>query len=159
MKKTIRTSKLFAICLSIVLLTPSTNFVAADRGVGKWKLNLTKSKYPANKPPTVRKVKWIAIANGNGVKFSSERLGMEGSIEYTASFDGKDYPVKWAAEYETVSLRQINANTVESTYKRNGQVVGISKRVVSTDGTELTITSTGPSAEGEVSDELLFDKE
>jgi hypothetical protein len=43
-----------------------------------------------------------------------------------------------------VSLKRLDANTVVATYKRGGQVVAISRRVVSKDGRKMTITTNSP---------------
>jgi hypothetical protein len=40
---------------------------------------------------------------------------------YTANYDGKDYPVTGNPDWDMVSLKRINANTVEFTRKRAGK--------------------------------------
>ena len=49
---------------------------------------------------------------------------------YTAKFDGADYPVTGAHSYNGVSLKKINANTIEETDKRYGKVVDVSTMTV-----------------------------
>jgi hypothetical protein len=49
---------------------------------------------------------------------------------YTAKFDGADYPVTGAHSYNGVSLKKINANTIEETDKRDGKVVDVSTMTV-----------------------------
>jgi hypothetical protein len=47
-------------------------------------------------------------------------------VHYEAKFDGKDYPVSGISYADMVSVKRIDANTVESTLKKGGQVTRIS---------------------------------
>ena len=49
---------------------------------------------------------------------------------YTAKFDGADYPVKGAYGYDAVSLKRIDDHTFEETDKRNGTVIDVSRMTV-----------------------------
>jgi len=61
---------------------------------------------------------------------------------YTAKLDGKDYPYKGVFFADTVSLKRINAHTIEETDKLNGTIVDMSKMTVSADGKTLTTVTT-----------------
>jgi hypothetical protein len=56
---------------------------------------------------------------------------------YTAKFDGADYPATGAHSYNAVSLKKINANTIEETDKRDGKVVDVSTMTVN--GKTMTV--------------------
>ncbi len=59
---------------------------------------------------------------------------------YTAKFDGIDYPSKGA--YGTngaVSLKKIDAHTIEETDKRDGKATNVQKMTVSPDGRTMTL--------------------
>ena len=58
---------------------------------------------------------------------------------YTAKFDGADYPATGTHYYNAVSLKKINANTIEETDKRDGKVVDISTMTVSANGKMMTV--------------------
>ncbi|HKN23004.1 MAG TPA: hypothetical protein VJX73_16380 [Terracidiphilus sp.] len=58
---------------------------------------------------------------------------------YTAKFDGADYPVTGAHSYNGVSLKKINANTIEETDKRDGKVIDVSTMTISANGKMMTI--------------------
>ena len=77
-------------------------------------------------------------------KASAEELNMADQIgdSYTAKFDGKDYPVKGDPGVSSVTLKKIDANTIEETEKLNGQVLFISRMTVSADGRTMTVEST-----------------
>ena len=61
---------------------------------------------------------------------------------YTAKFDGKDYPYKGDPGVTSVSLKKIDANTIEETDKRDGKVIFISRMTVSPDGRTMKIENT-----------------
>lgn len=55
---------------------------------------------------------------------------------FTAKFDGTDAPVTGAYNYNSVSVKKVGANSVEETYKRDGNVVQVVKFTVA--GKSLT---------------------
>jgi hypothetical protein len=58
---------------------------------------------------------------------------------YTAKFDGKDYPYKGDPGTTSVSLKKIDANTIEETDKRNGKVISVARSAVGPDGKTMKI--------------------
>jgi hypothetical protein len=77
-------------------------------------------------------------------KSSGDALSMSQPTgeSYTAKLDGTDAPVKGAYTYNSVSLKRIDAHTIEETDKRDGTVVGVSKMTVSPDGKKMTVVYT-----------------
>ena len=64
---------------------------------------------------------------------------------YTAKFDGSDYPSKSAYGADgAVSLKKIDAHTIEETDKRDGKVTNVQKMTVSPDGKTMTIVAHDP---------------
>jgi hypothetical protein len=61
---------------------------------------------------------------------------------YDAKFDGNDYPYKGDPGVTSVSLKKIDANTIEETDKRDGKVIFVSRITVSPDGQTLTMENT-----------------
>jgi hypothetical protein len=61
---------------------------------------------------------------------------------YTAKFDGNDYPYRGAYSYDAVSLKKINARTIEETDKRAGNAIDDSTMTVSADGKSITVVDT-----------------
>ena len=61
---------------------------------------------------------------------------------YTAKLDGKDYPVKGAYFYNSVSLKRVDDHTIEETDKRDGKVVEVARISVSPDGKKMTVVAT-----------------
>ncbi len=74
------------------------------------------------------------VSTGDGLKFT----GSDGEA-YNIKFDGKDYPFKGGAGTAVVSVKRIDANTIEESYKAgDGTVLYVSRLSVSPDGKSLT---------------------
>ena len=119
---------------------------AVDLFAGEWTEDLSKTR--------LRQVTALKIeANGtDGVRFS-------GDFSYTARFDGKEYDLKNSTN-DTVSLQIVDAHTVDSTYRRDDQVAQRDLWVVSADGQEMTLTTTGVLETGQqVRENLVFRKQ
>ncbi len=58
---------------------------------------------------------------------------------YTAKFGGKDYPYKGDPGTTSVSLKKIDANTIEETDKRNDKVISVTRMTVAPDGRTMTL--------------------
>ena len=81
-------------------------------------------------------------SNGLTVTLQSTPNGMKMSdnngASYDAKFDGKDYPIQGDPGQTMVSLKKVDANTLEETDKRNGKVVYTAHITVSADGKKMT---------------------
>jgi hypothetical protein len=122
----------------------------ADPHLGTWVLNTARSKYTPGPPPTSQTS--VYAVEGNGWKITTRgtaALGLPTSTEFTVSFDGKDHPVRGNPDWDAVSIRRVDRNTVEFTRKRNGKVVQTATSMVSADGKIRTVTATGVNAKGE----------
>ena len=107
---------------------------ASDPRIGTWKLNVAKSKFSGPAPQSLTlKVE----ASGQGEKVTTEGVNAEGgriATQYTANYDGKDYPITGTPNADTVSLKRIDARTTERTNKKGGKVTAIITSDVSPDG-------------------------
>jgi len=119
---------------------------ATDLFAGDWTEDLSKTRLRQAMPLKIE-------SNGNdGVRFS-------GDFSYTARFDGKDYDLKNSTN-DTVSLQLVDAHTVDSTYKRDDQITQKDRWVVSADGAEMTLTTSGTLETGQqVKETLVFKKQ
>ncbi len=134
---------------------------AADPLVGTWKLNVAKSTYSPG--PAPKSITAKIEAAGEGEKLTAD--GVRGDdtpirVEYTAQYDGKDYPISGSPMADTVSLKRLDANTTERTDKKGGKVVQTLTRKLSSDGKTLTVTIKGTDAEGRPINNLaMFEKQ
>jgi hypothetical protein len=145
------------------LLAISSVVIAADTPdpvVGTWKLNAAKSTGSTAMPKSETRT---YKASGDGVALTWERVGADGkksSVKTTFKYDGKDYPVTGSPDFDALSAKRIDANTIDSTQKRMGKEVGTTRRTVSADGKTLTLVSKLTTAKGEeVSMNMVYDRQ
>jgi hypothetical protein len=87
-----------------------------------------------------------------GVRFSGE-------FSYTARFDGKQYDLKDSVN-DTVALELVDAHTVDAIYRRDDQIAQKDRWVVSADGQQMTVTTTGTLETGQrLRETLIFRKQ
>ena len=144
----------FATVLIFFVLTIGVVARAADQHSGTWKMNAAKSKYSITS--TIE-------SDENGVKVNSEGTDGEGKpthVQYDAKFDGQDYPITGAPNADTISVKRIDANTIQSTVKKGGEVVMTVTSTVSKDGKTRTSTFIGKDAQSrDVNNVVVYDKQ
>ena len=117
-----------------------------DPLAGEWTEDLSKTRMRQGLPLKIE-------ADGtNGVRFS-------GDFSYAARFDGKPYDLR-NSRNDTVTLQLVNTHTVDAIYRRDDQVTQKDTWVVSTDGQQMTLTTTGAFESGQhVTEKLVFKKQ
>jgi hypothetical protein len=150
----------FAMALLLVALALNVAAAAADQHSGTWKMNPVKSNYspgPAPKSSTVS-----INSDADNIKLSSDGIDAAGNpthVEYTAKYDGKDYPITGVPNVDTVALERPDASTIRSTMKKGDQVVMTVTSVISKDGKTRTSTFKGKNAEGQdINNVVVYDK-
>jgi hypothetical protein len=135
--------------LSLVIGSTRAVSAQSDPAVGTWKLNVAKSKYVPGPVPKSNVITITAAGSGYHVVAKGEdAAGKPTSIDYTATGDGKDSPVKGAPAYDTTSLKRVDANTTEQIRKKEGKMVQTATRKVSADGKTMTVTTRGKDESG-----------
>jgi hypothetical protein len=147
---------------NIVLFLAVGTAMAADVTTGTWKLNLAKSKYdPANLAPKSSISKLEAIEGG--IKAAVETVDAQGKpikYEFTAKYDGKDYPVKGDPTRDMVSYKKIDDYTFDTVNKMAGKATTTTRTVYARDGKSRTITTTGVNAQAQkVNSTAFYDKQ
>jgi hypothetical protein len=153
---------LIALALIAGLVCVSPVLYAADNQVGTWKLNLAKSKYdPANLAPKSTTAKLEAAADG--IKATVDTVNYENKTihyEFTAKYDGKDYPISGDPTRDSISYKRIDDYTFESVSKKAGKVTVTTRNVYAKDGKSRTLTTTGTNDKGQkVSNTTVWDKQ
>jgi hypothetical protein len=78
---------------------------------------------------------------------------------YTARFDGKEYDLRNSIN-DTVKLQLVDTHTVDAIYKRDDKITQKDRWVVSSDGQEMTVTTTGVMETGQqVRETIVFRKQ
>jgi hypothetical protein len=140
----------FVVLIGLVVLSPRPLLAQADPHTGTWVLNVAKSSYTPGPPP--KEQTSVFTVTGQTVKAATKGTSADGkptSTDYTANFDGKDYPVKGNPDWDAVSLRRVDSQTIEFTRKRAGKVVQTATSAVSKDGRTRTVTASGVNAQGQ----------
>lgn len=149
----------FVLVIGLVLLqgTPAK----ADLHIGKWELNLGKSKSSSAQTPKSETETFEV--SGNAVKVAVEGVDVDGkpiAYGYTIYDDGRTAPVTgyMANGADAVEVKQVNPNTTETLFKKGGKVIGSTRSLVSKDGKVLTVTSLDANGHP-IGDVLVFDKQ
>jgi hypothetical protein len=83
------------------------------------------------------------------------------NASYTAKYDGKEVQVTGNAPYDSIAIKQVNANTLTDERKKTGGPYKATGRtVVSNGGKTMTTTVKGTNADGkEFTQVFAFDKQ
>ena len=145
------------------LLALSSVAIAADTPdpvVGTWKFDAAKSK--GNVPMPKSETRTYAAAP-DGVALTYMRVsadGKESTVKTTFKYDGKDYPVTGSDDFDALSAKKVDANTIDSIQKRMGKEVGTTRRSVSADGKTLTLVSKLTTPKGtKVDTTMVYDRQ
>ena len=146
---------------ALCALSISFGVAAKDARLGKWKLNVEKSKFDPGPGP--KSLKLVFEPAGKGVHLKTEQVNADdskGGVEYTANFDGKDYPLKGSPIADMTSLKRVDATTVIRIDKKDGKPVMTYRSVTTKDGKSYTVDTEGTNAKGEaVKNHLVFERE
>jgi hypothetical protein len=140
-------------CALVISAIAAVAALGADNSIGTWKVNIDKSKYtPA--PMPVKSLTSVREAAPGGVKVTNSGERADGAAinaTYTAKYDGTASAVTGSgAPYDSISIKQVNANTFTyETKNANGKYHATGRMVVSADGKTMTSTSKGTNANGE----------
>lgn len=132
-----------------------------DLFVGQWVLHRGKSSFTGGSLPARRLTKFEIVPDGvKHITNTSPMANDSGfnTVEYTAKFDGRDYPVR-GSTVASISLRRIDPRTIERTAKLRGQVVETSTWVVAPDGKKLTVTAKGTDEGKPYSNTQIFERD
>ena len=160
MKRTLQAVATLAALLAFTLAATS----AADNPVlGKWKLNVEKSKYvPGPGPESMTRT---VEADGGKVKFTYEGVAANGSaISYTFSvaYDGKDYPISGSGATggaDAISVKQLGPRSFTATLKKAGAPVVNSAIEISADGKVTTMHISSADGKGHTDNSVIYERQ
>ena len=122
--------------------------LAADPFVGEWTQDLGKTRMRQGQGLALK----IEADGSGGVRFL-------GDFSYTARFDGKPYDLK-NSRNDTVTLELVDPHTVDASYRRGDQVTQKDRWMVSADGQQMTVSTTGTLETGQrLTEKLVFKKQ
>jgi hypothetical protein len=136
------------VAVVVAALSLESHFLLAqakDPLFGHWVLDVSRSTFAAA-APVKRTMQFMAVPNGIRQTITTTTGGLANvtyQLVYTAKFDGHEYPADVASSLDTVSLKRIDARTVERIGKVKGQVAQTETYAVSPDDHTLTVTQEG----------------
>jgi hypothetical protein len=149
------------LALCLIAVSAKNGWSQDDPWLGTWKLNVAKSKYIPGPPP--QSVTLIQEAAEGGTKVTVKGVDAEGrpfGSESTLKFDGHDYPVPGNPAWDTMSVKRVDAYTLDFTRKKAGKIVQSGTDVVAKDGKTRTMTARGVTMKGEeLMNIAVFDKQ
>ena len=128
--------KHFYSSLVLACLLASTLWAASDPFLGKWKLNMDKSKFTGEQTK-------IEDLGGRKYKWTS------GNVTNTYTADGTDQPTQFG---NTVAITAVDANNWKMVIKKDGRVLSSMTHTLSADGKTQTIKGTGNKPDGTTDD-------
>jgi hypothetical protein len=165
-------------CLKRVLLTTvagaavfvlvANSLMAANQGsasgkdlvIGTWNLNASKSKFTPG--PTPKSQTRVYEAHGDKVKATIKTVYPDGRtsvVDYEADYDSVEYPIIGIPGIDAIKLKRINDRKAEAILTHAGTEMGTAQRVISDDGTTMTITYTGVLQGQKVKNVAVYDKQ
>jgi hypothetical protein len=122
-----------AVLLMVGIPIISLSAKSRNAALGTWKLNVAKSKYEPGSAPKEQTLTYEAA--GRAVRVTSQSIDARGNniLQYSATYDGQDYPVSGGVDSDTTSLKRIDANTMErpeSSYGRQARQCGEQARIL-----------------------------
>jgi hypothetical protein len=144
-----------------IVTFPQPGFAQSDRFVGTWQLNLAKSKFTPGPPPKSGTL--YIHGEGQNRRDSAVAIDAQGNpmaAVLTHIYDGQPHPVTGLQTIDAAAYTRADANTLNYTYMKAGNVVSIGTIIVSQDGKTLTIAGTGTNANGQPTNNItVYDKQ
>ena len=113
--------------------------------LGSWKLDV--EQIEVCRSDTVRRsMMFKAVPNGITQSITTTTAGnaqITYHLEYTAQFDGKDYPADVASYFNTIMMKRVDGRTLQRIGKVQGTVVETETYTVSPDGQTLSVMQQG----------------
>src|ERR1700749_4318793 len=139
--------KTLAICAVVALVgglmgLPLAIAADADPVVGTWQLNPAKSTFTSG--PNIRSQTRIYTQAGGKISLvikAKSADGKEVTSRTTYELNGKDFPVEGNPDYNSLSAKQMDSHTAEFSLKKDGKVIGHTRRTVAANGKTMTSTS------------------
>lgn len=160
MHRSLRATAVVMIVIAAAAVELAAQGSDADPVVGKWELNVAKSKYtPGPAPKSETRTYVVAGQVINASSKGVDGTGKPTAASWTLNYDGKYRPETGYPNADELSVKRVNASSTEFTQKRAGKVVITGTRTISPDGKVMTITYKGTDASGQsINNVEVFEK-
>jgi hypothetical protein len=148
----------FALAVTLAITFPFAALSAESKDpvIGMWQLNVQKSKFVPGPPPQSETRTYVS--DEDRITMTAEGMDAKGNPtrqEWSAKYDGKDYPVAGTPAFNSIAMKRDDDFTVTSTTKKDLKIVGNATRIVSKDRKELRITVKGTDDKGQPFTEVM----
>jgi hypothetical protein len=136
---------------TIMSTHPETSSTSArpDPFYGEWALDPTQSQYELGNPPASGLYRLAAAGDAIAVTMIWDTVdGQHFEQRYEVIPDGKDYPYDSSA-VDALMCALVDPVTLDTTAKKNGQIVAHGRRTLSADGQTMTIVQSGQTPQGQ----------
>ena len=130
--------------MSVLMLAAKT--MDREIAVGTWEQDSTHIKATGEARSTANIGIARIEAQIKGFKLVLDMTDSKGKAvhaEFIGNNDGKDYAVTGLPDADTISLRRIDAYTIDCSYKKDGKAVKKERVIVSKDGKRATVFRNG----------------
>lgn len=128
--------------------------------IGKWKLNLDKSKFSPGPPPKSQTLNFEGA--GQDLRDTAETTDAQGQatkIVFMHIYDGKPHPTTGNPIFDTTTYTPVDTYHVNWLRSKAGKAVQTGSNAVSSDGRTFTVTTEGTGANGEkISSVAVYEK-
>ena len=160
MRRTILTGT-FAVAVLLISGLHLRADESPDPIIGKWKLNLYKSKYIPG--PAPRSQTRTYRQTPAGIFVTIETVDAQGRtappIQFEEKYDGQDHPIKGSTVGDALALTRVNDYLSEATMKHAGMVVAVTRRIITDNGKTLMLIYRETSAEHPVDNVIVYDRQ
>jgi hypothetical protein len=126
---------------------------------GTWHLNAAASKWSAAGKEQSETRTYDYSGGKLTMKSTSKNAsGKEMTFSYSATLDGKTYPMTGNPNADSISLTGVSARELKATSRLHGKVTVQSTATVSADGKHLTLKRTYVAMKGNPTEVLQFDR-
>jgi hypothetical protein len=150
-----------ALILSTLVLPRIAAGQTPPAWLGTWTLNVEKSVYNPG-PPPYKRGSFTVTPYGDQVRITYDLVRPRGGVthlEWTGSFDGRDYPVHGVEALVTNAYRRVDDRAFDVVVKLDGLVTATSRVTLSSDGRTMTTVTAGTNAQGqEVTTRTVYEK-
>jgi hypothetical protein len=134
---------------AMLITALTTAALSTDPFEGTWKLNAAESKFAPNQELKSQII--VNEAQGDGIKQVSDTVdvhGIAGHVEFTAKYDGKDYPIQGSSVADTISSTRIASNAYMLVLKRRGEETASMRAFFFNRGQTINVTQRMKNVQG-----------
>ena len=142
---------------TVLVLGAAAAAAATDSLVGTWKLNVARSTFSPGPAFVSQTRSYADTPQGLQLTITTMTVGGKTSTAtMTFKYDGKPYAMAGNVDFDSVSVKRVDALTTSSTQLKAGKSVGTGLRTVAKDGKTMTFEQTGTHVDGVKYHDVLF---